>query len=335
MLVRRAFHTWKPTRALRRSGLFRPFSSKSGVSDDERYLFDLNGFLVLRGVFNAEEVKQANDSIDQHLEEVKERQEPALRNTRAKTPLSGDGVSGRKDLGGALGWPGSQSQIFRRMLADQRLVPYYHELLGVGYRLDHHPLIIIQDKGSEGFCMHGGTIDCSSGKYNQHLAYGCHNGQLTTSLLGVSLQLSDHNDGDGGFMIVRGSHKSNFRMPQGMIDGELYDEHIYQPVTKAGDVVIFSEGTVHGAKAWNADHQRRIALFRFAPCTMAYGRSYHEKWPAEFYEGMTAEQAAVLEPPYSTRLDRPIITEQGEVEVQSRTDRKKKHDRQVFGTPYF
>mmetsp|Transcript_18039 Transcript_18039/g.34204 ORF Transcript_18039/g.34204 Transcript_18039/m.34204 type:complete len:246 (-) Transcript_18039:530-1267(-) len=240
MLMRRAFRSKQPTRILRSLGALRAFASKSWICEDERYLFDLNGFLVLRGVFSADEVKQANDAIDHHLKEIKERQEPELRNTRAKTPLSGDGVSGRKDLGGALGWPGSHSDVFRRMLADPKLVPYYHELLGVGYRLDHHPLIILQEKGSEGFCMHGGTIDCSSGKYNQHLAYGCHNGQLTTSLLGASLQLSDHNDGDGGFMIVRGSHKSHFRMPQGMIDGELYTEHIHQPVTKAGGLRSFN-----------------------------------------------------------------------------------------------
>jgi len=158
---------------------------------------------------------------------------------------------------------------------------------------------------------------------------------LTNSLLGVSLQLSDHNEGDGGFMIVRGSHKSNFRMPQGMIDGESYVEHIHQPVTKKGDVVIFSEGTVHGAKAWRADHQRRIALFRFAPPTMAYGRSYYTKWPETYYEGASSEQIAVLEPPYSTRLDRPVLNEQGTIEVLSRSVKKKSHDEKVFGTDYF
>eukprot|EP00466_Bigelowiella_natans_P007187 jgi/Bigna1/76551/fgenesh1_pg.42_\ len=247
-------------------------TAAASMSEDERYLFDLNGFLVLRGVFSEEEVSKANDAIDRHLEDVIERQDPSLRNTREKTPLAGDGETGRMDLGGMLGWEQPYCDPFRKMLADPRLAPYYNSLVGTGYRLDHQPLVILQEKGSEGFCMHGGTIDCSSGKYNQHLAYGCHNGMLTNSLLGVSLQLSDHNEGDGGFMIVRGSHKSNFRMPQGMIDGESYVEHIHQPVTKKGDVVIFSEGTVHGAKAWRADHQRRIALFRFAPPTMAYGR---------------------------------------------------------------
>jgi len=312
----------------------RNLATSSAMTDDERYLFDLNGFLILRGVFSSEEVDRANEAIDKHVADIRERTDPKLRNTRAKTPLAGDGVSGRKDLGGMLGWEKPYCDPFREMLSNPRLVPYYNGLVGVGYRLDHHPLVIVQDKGSEGFCMHGGTIDCSSGRFNQHLAYNCVNGVITSSLLGASLQLSDHNEGDGGFMIVRGSHKSNFAMPEGMIHGEQYTEHIYQPVTKKGDVVLFSEGTVHGAMAWKGEHQRRIALFRFAPPTMAYGRSY-QPWPESYYKGASEEQSAVLEPPYSTRLDRPVLNSEGEIEKMSRSAVKQNHDAKVFKTPYF
>jgi hypothetical protein len=51
-------------------------------------------------------------------------------------------------------------------------------------------------------------------------------------------------------------------------------EHLYQPTTKAGDVVLWSEATVHGATPWRAPHERRIALYRFAPANMGYGRGY-------------------------------------------------------------
>ncbi len=42
-------------------------------------------------------------------------------------------------------------------------------------------------------------------------------------------------------------------MPQGMVDGLTHAEYILQPATKAGDVVLFSEGTVHGAMGWTSD----------------------------------------------------------------------------------
>lgn len=152
--------------------------------------------------------------------------------------------------------------------------------------------------------------------------------------------LTDHNPGDGGFCIVPGSHKSNFKMPKGMVDGEKYDEFIRQPATKAGDVVLFSEGTIHGAMAWTPEErQRRVCLYRFSPATNVYGRSYfgHEGggWPDAIYDDLTEAQQAVLEPPYANRLDRPNIRDDGTVEITTRSTRKKQHDREVFGTKYF
>ena len=43
------------------------------MNDDERYLFDLNGFLVLRGVLSAEEVATMNAAIDHHDADLNER----------------------------------------------------------------------------------------------------------------------------------------------------------------------------------------------------------------------------------------------------------------------
>ena len=130
-----------------------------------------------------------------------------------------------------------------------------------------------------------------------------------------------------------------------MVDGEAHSEFIVQPVTKAGDVVLFSEGTVHGALPWtNPERQRRACLYRFAPATMSYGRSYFghkgsngngNGWPTKMYEGLTEAERAVLEPPYANRLDRPNIKQDGSVELTQRSQRKRQHDQDVFGTKYF
>jgi ectoine hydroxylase-related dioxygenase (phytanoyl-CoA dioxygenase family) len=225
------------------------------------------------------------------------------------------------------------------MLAHPRVVPVLHGILGKGYRLDHIPFVIAQDKGAEGFQLHGGTVDCVSGEYNPHLAYTCHHGFIRSALLGCNVVLTDHNAGYGGFCIVPGSHKSNFKMPRGMVDGDKYSEYIVQPVTKAGDVVVFSEGTVHGAMPWTQDFQRRICLYRFSPATNVYGRSYfgHEGggWPVRMYENLTEAEKAVLQPPFANRLDRPEIQPDGSIVIQSRNARKKQHDQQLFKTKYF
>ena len=217
---------------------------------------------------------------------------------------------------------------------------------------------------------------------------------MHNNLLAASFSLVDHPAGSGGFIAIPGSHKANFPTPPALIDGSGHADLrgvIVQPETKAGDVILFSEGTVHGAAAWNMDYQRRLVLYRcllrlslclappaclssplslslsplaptphnthslsssalltprrpqrFAPSFVGYGRAYTNdqppRWPASYYEGMSAEEMAVLEPPYNVRLDRPLVTCNGQgvgIEVKSRSAAKKDFDLRVFDTKYF
>ena len=322
------------------------------MSEAERYLFDLNGYIIIRNVLTPDQIAAAHTAIDAHISEAIPRSDPTLRNAIEGSPMYGTGPP-RLDLGGIFEWGSNESEVFKSILAHPRLVPLFHGLLGKGYRLDHIPFVLLNNKGGEGFQLHGGTVDCVSGEYNHNLAYTCHNGSIRSSLLGCNVMLVDHNPGDGGFCIVPGSHKSNFKMPKGMVDGIKYSEYIQQPATKAGDVVLFSEGTVHGAMGWQSDIQRRCALYRFAPATCGYGRSYFSadtgvddadgassspsscSWPSKFYDGLNDAQHAVLEPPYANRLDRPNIREDGTVEITQRSDRKRQHDKEVFKSNYF
>ena len=107
------------------------------MSARDKYLFDLQGFVVVRNVLSAEEVQAANRAIDAHMNEAHERTEKVLRNTpgdrKAGAWMAGTGP-GRIDLAGMLGWPSPQRDIFRSILAHPKLVPYFRELLGDGYR---------------------------------------------------------------------------------------------------------------------------------------------------------------------------------------------------------
>jgi len=179
------------------------------MTEDERYLFDLNGYLIVRGVLSPAEVEAANAAIDARAHLMVQRNDAALRNAVQNSHMYGTGP-GRKDLGRVLEWGSPDSNVFKSILAHPRLVPLFHGILGKGYHMDHLPFVIAQDQGAEGFQLHGGTIDCASGEYNPHLAYTCHHGMIRSALLGCNVMLTDHNAGDGGFCIVPGSHKSNF-----------------------------------------------------------------------------------------------------------------------------
>jgi len=313
---------------------------RGGITADERFLFDLNGFLVLRGILSPEEVAAANAAVDAKQSLLQSRDTAALRNTKTGSPLDASGP--RLDMGGMLFWEQPHCEVFRNMLCHPKLVPYITELCGMGYRLDHQPLLLAQERDSEGFSLHGGPVT-SDGRFNPTLQYRCEQGQLWTSLLAVSFQLCDHNPGDGGFCVVRGSHKLNVPCPADFATGAsaAFSDHVYQPVTKAGDVVIWSEATIHGATPWRGAQQRRLALYRFAPANMGYGRGYLE-YPQEQLQQMTPMQRAVLEPPYADRLDRPLVTpkqaledREGEMPTLTRNEEKRKLDEVLFGTKYF
>ncbi len=304
----------------------------SAFGERERFLFDLNGYLVVRNVFSPHEVAAANAAIDAHADTLNARTD-ALRNTEAGTPLAAEGP--RLDAGGFLAWPKPHCDPFRSVLAHPRLVPYYNALLGEGYRLDHQPLLIVQDRDSEGFMLHGGPVG-ARGRFNPELQYRCGGGDFWTSLLGVSLQLCDHNPGDGGFCVLPGSHKLNLPVPRDFAHGADagFDEHIHHPATKAGDVVIWSEATVHGATPWRADRQRRLALYRFAPANLSYGRGYLDA-PAAALSGLSDAERSVLEPPYAVRLERPVVGDEGAASTEPRSEAKKDFDRRLFGTQFF
>ena len=199
------------------AGLSGTFAS---ISEEERFLFDLEGYLVVKNVFTKEEIAAANAAVDRRAAEMVERK-GELRNSKNGTFLAGDGATGRRDLAGMMGWPAGDRDVFRDVLAHPKLVPYYHAFCGEGYRLDHLPLLIAQRTGSEGFTLHGGPLDANGGP-NHFLTYqassmaggsgGGLGGYVRTSLLAASIQLTDVGPGDGGFCVLRGSHKANFRV---------------------------------------------------------------------------------------------------------------------------
>lgn len=264
------------------------------MNDDEKYLFDLNGYLVIKNVLTPEETKRANAIIDRHLDQGRIR--PREQSLSGDSPaLEGD--QGRGELSGLLNWEEPDSNPFRDMLAHPKIVPYLNEMLGPGFRMDHQMFLLWMDKGAEGFRFHG-----SSGPgFDPNQYYIFKNGKMHNGLTVVTFQLTDVNPGDGGLSLIPGSHKSNYPCPTDMKLYQKHQEHIRQVTCKAGDVVIFSEATTHGTLPWTANHPRRSLLTRYTAGNMSYVKPYDvPEWANE-------RQRAVMEPPYHTRLNRPTL----------------------------
>mmetsp|Transcript_27868 Transcript_27868/g.54879 ORF Transcript_27868/g.54879 Transcript_27868/m.54879 type:complete len:365 (+) Transcript_27868:61-1155(+) len=356
------------------------------MSPYQRFLFDLNGFIVVRNALSKAEVKSMNTAVDANLTAAVARESAMLRNTKADTHMTEKNP--RIDLGGCLNWEKAVGgDTFRSLLAHSQLVPYLNAMLGPGYRMDHQPLVLINQANSEGFSLHGGPLSATrpekkrkyeyetvevpdevldTGKFNPALQYKFSpDGGMFNSLVAMSVALSPvKGNVDGGFCILRGSHKLNFPVPTNFANGDVpeFREHIHVPDLEAGDVVFFSEATVHGCMPWkNAEMQRRCALFRFAPSILSYGRAYfsgdsnfgmsesktsdredflpfgisRHVWEHE----LTEAQKSVLLPPFTNRCERPElqVDADGKVTVHTfeRSKVKKAHDRAIFGTDYF
>lgn len=88
------------------------------ISSRDKFLFDLNGYIVVRNVLTPGEVSTANGAIDARSAHMKERG-LEVRNAKSNTPLAAE--HGRKDLGGILEW-GADSNIFRSIVDHPKLM---------------------------------------------------------------------------------------------------------------------------------------------------------------------------------------------------------------------
>ncbi|MXX15056.1 MAG: phytanoyl-CoA dioxygenase family protein, partial [Gemmatimonadetes bacterium] len=112
--------------------------------------------------------------------------------------------------------------------------------------------------------------------------------------------LPDFGPGDGGTMLIPGSHKANFRHPyydeQRMgedrsVDGTVGAVEVFM---KAGDALVFVDGISHGsAKRMNAG-TRRIVVYRYGP---SWGNFRHGYQPSpELLERLTPQRRRIVQP---------------------------------------
>ena len=166
----------------------------------------------------------------------------------------------------------------------------------------------------EGLTLHGTT----NVYFNGSRFYAYSNSQIRCGLLVVQYALHDQKTGDGGLCVVPGSHNANFHCPKDITTWEAHQEVVHQVSLKAGDMVIFSENTLHGSLPWQAKYERRALLYRYTPKYLHYdGGTYNVTQP-DWVTELTEAQQAVLEPPYI--YHHPLIEADGETVVRPRRE---------------
>jgi hypothetical protein len=286
------------------------------VTETERYFWDLNGYLVLRGVLTTEQLTAANSAVEYYSDQIRVGEDN--RGSRSSTALKG---TGRPTLHGLLHLEHPHCEPFRQMLVHPRVVQCMNLMSGPGWRLDHGPLIIAGVKGTEGLTLHG-----AGEPHSTSTGYHHQNGSTYCGGITVQWQLTDVNAGDGGFCCVPGSHKSKFPMPVGVrtVDDDMGT--VVQPAMKAGDVLFFMDGALtHGTLPWTADRPRRSVLYKLAGRTTARTgpasklSAPETYWGENIVEGMTEVERAVMYGPYAnygSELPALDVSEDGTVTVR-------------------
>jgi hypothetical protein len=245
---------------------------------EEKYLFDLMGFLVLKRVLPREEVAELNALIDSYdlWRKAASGQESAWVND-----------ANFMTVGALHTW----DEPFRRLLAHPGLVPYLEALAGPKFRYDHGHALLMR-AGAKQLGLHGGNVP-----WDPAQEYRYRDGELMNGLVVLSFALTDAGPDDGGFAVVPGSHKANFPVPRPFISFEKTGPWVLRVPVEAGDVIVFSEACTHGTWPWRARHERRSLLYKFAPGHSAWAAPYPS--PADAPDIDYPERVRrILEPPY-------------------------------------
>jgi len=173
------------------------------LTEEQRYLFDTFGYLVLPGVLTPVQVDELRSTLKQPTEQF----EPVEQSR------------------GPLHW----AKVWRDLLDLPGLSPVLEELIGnhglrarfearaeenpavtvlPTFRLDHVNIHTHVKRGFKGGVLHGGGRGTGGSQFFQY-----HDGRFYNGLVSVSFELHDTHANGGGFACIPGTHKSNLPLP--------------------------------------------------------------------------------------------------------------------------
>ena len=239
------------------------------MDHDEAFFFDLNGYLVLRGVMDADWISQSREALAQFLQPVPMEELVAEASTYGD-PTQSEALRG---LAAAKDQPQQwQLQLptglleledalpFRRMLSCPAVLSRLQWMLGAGFTLRSSGGVLQGHRGSHGQFLHSGVTNPT----DEGHTFRAQNGRiLLTETVNVEWVLG-HDDPHGGFIVCPGSHKAQWPPPHEVRKCEERSTLVV-PELQPGDVLLFLGASVlHGALPWTmVEEPRQVALFAF------------------------------------------------------------------------
>jgi hypothetical protein len=249
------------------------------LSDREKWLFDLHGFLVLKQVVSPEEVRRMTELAEQwHALDDADLPPPLVTYRDSSTKTSTPRAINRVEY---------LDEVFQRLALNPEIMRVVLALTGNSPQLLQ--LALTKNiRENDDIPFHQGA---TGGLRNPANDYQAANGEVFATFLNAAVSLVDVPPGAGGFVCIPGSHKSNFPYPE---EVGIYDDPptVCNVSVQAGDCVLFTELLRHGARRWTLDTPRHTVFVRYSTSYASWSpgagplEEYRDRLPEELYELM-------------------------------------------------
>ena len=260
-------------------------------SEMEIFLFDLRGYIVLKNALTAAEVANLNEGLDAL---------PPLKKGEWAGYVHAHSFGAKDGL--------NLQQIYEAGEPFEKLIDHpswidkvKHFVGGAGtFDYNHGPLFI--DENFANFRDPGEAIGIHSGGHAhvKRTQFKVADGNFHCGQIDILIALTEMGPGDGGTMVIPGSHKSNFAYPYidghtigdgGSVDGIDAAVEVYM---EPGDALLFVDAICHGSAKRTNPGTRRVIVYRYGP---SWGNFRHGYQPSpELLERLTPERRQIVQP---------------------------------------
>ena len=217
------------------------------------YEFDLNGFYVLKNILKTSDISKINKILEK-LEKSKDDLLP-------KNVFFGKKKRGESYISNIL----EADKIFEKLATTSIILKLIKRTIGNSnlFRLNH-AVAMTKFKKKTYKHLHMGNIP-----HHPKIFYFVKDKTIFSNITKVLFPIKNNKIKDGGFAVIPGSHKSNFRRP--------YNNHpknnklLKYIDIGPGDAVIFTEALAHGSLENQSGLTRRILSY-------AYSVGYMPDW---------------------------------------------------------
>lgn len=262
------------------------------MTEEERFRFDLTGFLVRPAIL-------ADDEIAAMADQVKR-----LHTDPDSLPPEHRAV------------PSGPSSI---LIDHPKIIEVLEQVIGPDVRLESTFSVLRHQGVDGGQPLHqGGRLQA-----DPIFGYRVQEGRIFAGMVRVVIELTDVRKEDGATKFLVGSHKSNFPVhPDHMgLDESTCSEFLVGYDCPAGSAIFFTENLAHAGVPWRRDTPRIAILSAYSHLATRFHRP---NWRPEVLAALPAEKRAYMRDPwlrdFSTRPATPNSREKFLAEASTATD---------------